>query len=217
MQNFTSISPHNIDDNLDLINKWATNNELIGGTDGSESDGSGGHAYGITSGTTSQIILGGYARTVGDPSTMSSLRTEHAGIISFLTLLLYLERKLAPNLTNIKVYVDNDEVLRRILLSPTKAMKEQEATDFDLWILIQKMQALITTNIQWETIKSHASINQRRKQGLLSSALNDKMDDWANLGRQIQYNPPQYFIPESRIMDKCRGNFLQSFVRPWIQ
>ena len=79
------------------------------------------------------------------------------------------------------------------------------------------MQKLITTKIQWETIKSHATINQRRKQGLIPSALNDKMDDWANLGRQIQYDPPQYFIPEARIMAQCRGNFLQSFVRPWIQ
>ena len=95
-------------------------------------------------------------------------------------------------------------------------MKGQENIDFGLWDVIQEMEKLITINIQRTTIKSHASARQCKKQGLIPSALNDIIDDWANLGRQIPYNPPQFFISESQIMAQCRGNFLHSLVRPQI-
>ena len=60
MRYFTSITPYHIDKNFDLIQYWAMNNELIGCTDGLASDGTGGHVYGVTSRTSSQMIIEGY-------------------------------------------------------------------------------------------------------------------------------------------------------------
>ena len=60
---------------------------LYCGSDGSEKEGLGSHAFGFTSGKEIGPIWGVAALTPGSTSEMPSLRTEHAGALAILLVL----------------------------------------------------------------------------------------------------------------------------------
>lgn len=87
MQDTNIGSPIN-DTNIHQISQWLQEDTLIAASDGSEINGNGAHACGFTTKSIATQIFGSAMRTPGNPKEMSSLRAEHAGII---TLLLYLQ------------------------------------------------------------------------------------------------------------------------------
>ena len=60
---------------------------LYAGSDGSEKEGIGAHAYGFTSGIIEGVVWGGAGKTPGGVQEMASLRSEHAGAIGILLVL----------------------------------------------------------------------------------------------------------------------------------
>ena len=58
--------------------------KLYAGSDGSEKDGRGAHAYGFTDSTTKGAIWGGFSSNPGLKREISSLRTEHGGAIGII-------------------------------------------------------------------------------------------------------------------------------------
>ena len=63
---------------------------LYAGSDGSEKEGIGAHAYGFTSGIIEGVVWGGAGKTPGGVQEMASLRAEHAGAIGILLVLFVL-------------------------------------------------------------------------------------------------------------------------------
>lgn len=208
------IMPHHIEQ----IHTWAQTNTLIGGSDGSEMNGEGGHAYGFTTTASLTTIIGGAAKTTpGNPIEMSSLLTEHGGIIGLLLFLRYLElTKPIQQPYSLTIFIDNAEILRRATNSPTDSLKDYEVLDYDLWSLQQHLQNALTSQLTWKKVKSHASITQQREQGLIPTALNEEMDKWANLGRSVAYTSPSTFIPSATIMAVINGEYIHGLLRPHI-
>ena len=157
MQDTKIGSPIN-DTTIHKISQWLHEDTLIAASDGSEISGNGAHAYGFTSKSSVTQIFGSAMRTPGNPQEMSSLRAEHAGIITLILYLQYFQTRFAHSSSTIIIYIDSQAVLDRLDAKPTFAMKDHESLDYDLWQLQHHLLLHINFTIHWIKIKSHASV-----------------------------------------------------------
>ena len=95
-------------DNIyDLILKG----DLYAGSDGSEKEGIGAHAYGFTSNKYLGMVWRGAAVTPGNVEEMASPRAELGGAIGILLVIYALQVQRGAATRPILIWIDNDEVL----------------------------------------------------------------------------------------------------------
>ena len=97
-----------------------------------------------------------------------------------------------------------------------ESLKDHEALDYDLWCLQLYLTSNLNSKISWRKIKSHATEKQIDEQGKIPTQLNEKMDEWANLGRSIAYVPPTQFIPAAKVMAIINGDYIHGAIRPHL-
>ena len=156
-------------------------------------------------------------RTPGNSDEMSSLRAEHAGIISLLLALLFFQSQIQPSAISITIHVDSAVVLDRIEHLPTKALKDHDVLDYDLWILQHYLLKKIDFHLKWTKIKSHATEKQRLNQGLIPSQLNEQVDTWATEAQQMRYGPRAFPVPQVPITPMIQDSCIQGPIRPHFQ
>ena len=208
-----------IDNNsIPTIIQWLQEGTLIAASDGSELNRQGAHAIGFTTKKEVDSIYGGAMRTPGNEEEMSSLRAEHAGIITLLLTLQFLQTKIdLTSSLSVTLYVDSAAVLDRIAKSPTRAQKDHDTLDYDLWILQHHLIAQININLLWKKIKSHPSKEQRQAQGVIPSRLNEQVDLWATAAQQIRYGPKAFPIPQVPITPIIETTCIHGPIRPHIK
>ena len=119
---------------------------LYAGSDGSEKEGIGAHAYGFTSGIIEGAVWGGAGITLGGLNEMVSLRAEHAGAIGILLVLYALQVRYGPSTSPVTIWIDNAEVLdRAIEREAGDNIKDHLVLDYDLWQVMHNLQTLVNT------------------------------------------------------------------------
>jgi len=117
----------------DIMEQLDLNNASTG-SNGSVKDGIGGHSFCISTNIFTKNMWE-HAQTVDHRKDISSLRTEHGGVMGVL-LLLYAMQIFYPHIPlplELKIYVDNSEVVRRGARDlPSLGLKQQLVLDYNL-------------------------------------------------------------------------------------
>ena len=191
----------------DAIQCLMIQGKLYTGSDGSEKEEIGDHAYGFTSGIIEGDVWGGAAITPGGVNEMAFLRSEHTGEIGILLVLYALQVRHGSSLLHVTKCIDNVEVLDRAKNNEVgENIKQHLVLDYDLWQAMDSLQALIHTPLKWEKVDSHIE-GEVYKEGTspkgdqYSIHLNMVVDKWAGVARKSNVGGcKQYFYPDSGVM-----------------
>ena len=128
--------------------------------DGSVKDGRGAHSTRIYannefSDTTPSIESS--AITSGDPTTITSLRSETSSVLSGLYILQLLSVFYSiPIDVTVHFYYDNCESLRRVdALEEIEYFADPMATDYDIWAEMKRISAILPITTETHHVKAH--------------------------------------------------------------
>ena len=145
-----------------IVDKLRSGKEIYAWTDGSKMGSKNGHGYILMPKYYQQRNwIEGYGRTVKG-TTMSSLRSEHCGVLAILLILKAIEDVYGANNGTVRIWSDSMTVVNRI--KEGNYGMNFAATDYDLWKLSLTIVRSLTTKIEIEHVKAH----QDRKIGPLS-------------------------------------------------
>ena len=105
-------------------------------SDGTVAEGCGAHAYTLrTECDQPNHAITGAAPTSGDPDTISSLRTEHFGVLAGMVWIWILAQKFDITEGHVNGVIDNLTVVTRLNegLNENEGHKKQLSTDIDVW------------------------------------------------------------------------------------
>ena len=128
----------------DAIQDLMIQGKLYTGINGLENEGIWAHAYGFTSGSIEGDVWGGATITPGSVDEMASHRSERTGAIGILLVLYTLQVRHGASLLSVTIWVDSSEVLNRAMKKEVgDHIKQQLVLDYDLWQVMDSLQALI--------------------------------------------------------------------------
>jgi hypothetical protein len=147
------------DDGAEIAAVLLTGNTVYHWSDGSVASGVGAHAYTIrTKCSGDDKAITGDAVTPGNSDTISSLRSEHYGVMAALIILLAIEWKYSITATGcILMHIDNMEVVNRTKygVSDKMAAEKHVKTDFDVWLETHRITAMLETMVCVKWVKGH--------------------------------------------------------------
>ena len=157
------------DDGDEMAAVLRAGNTLKHWSDGSVADGIGAHSYTIrTKCSGEDNAISGDAVTPGNPDTISSLRSEHFGVLAALILLLAVEWKHSIEPTGcILMHIDNMEVVNRTKYGVNDLMSAEKyvKTDFDVWNETHQITKMLKTIVCAKWVRGHQDEFLIKKQG----------------------------------------------------
>jgi hypothetical protein len=157
------------DDGREIANILQSGGTLRCWSDGSVDKGVGAHAYTIQTNCSGQDkFISGSAVTPGHPGTISSLRSEHYGVMATLLLTLAIEWKYSIGDTGfVLLHIDNMEVVNRTKYGIDDRMSadKHSKTDFDVWQETHMITQLLETTVCAKWVRGHQDRYLNEKQG----------------------------------------------------
>ena len=192
-------------DNGRQLSRELQNSLTTSWTDGTVKRKIGAHAYTIrTTDESEDKCISGSGGTPGDPTTMTSLRAEHFGVLVVITLLdIITIINGNKSIGNHRHYTDSKSVIMRLQEYEYMTDKQYDSTDFDVWKSTEYAISIATrVNMTLHHVKGHqreTMHEERGEQGPLTreAYYNDWCDREAEQEREEHQLPAQICYMES--------------------
>jgi len=139
--------------------------------------------------STGHILWCGFGPTDGNPSMLSSYRSELAGITELLFLIQLIVQHLEITTGTVTLFCDNTSALGNVFdLYPKRGIYPMLQRDYDMLGMARKVWKELPITVISKHVKGHYKGENREVQ----HDLNDLAD---RMAEQFQLNPPQGFHP----------------------